>query len=308
MIKLTRMSTILSPLWCIAFALVVPAVPLVSAYSNRALPQKSLSFEARTHTAVDNEGSKPNFSSVEDIQKDLAAVPCKGNSERLKAVQTLFENLGAPSKDISIERRNGVKNIIVRKQGSSSELIVIGAHYDKVNDGCGAIDNWTGIVTIAHIYKTLKDVELKKTVLFVGFGREEEGLIGSREIVKAIDKSQLYQYCAMINIDSLGLGVPHVESSISSAKLLVRASVLARQLQMPFHQSSILTIDSDSSSFLARKIPAISILGLSSDWKRVLHTRNDQVASIDPINVFHGYRLALAVFGEVENSTCDAFR
>ncbi|HVQ40352.1 MAG TPA: M20/M25/M40 family metallo-hydrolase, partial [Pyrinomonadaceae bacterium] len=136
----------------------------------------------------------PAFSTHEEFRAEFDAVPCKGNSERLKAVQVLFERLGAPSSNISIEKTVNTKNIIIRKPGATSEIIVIGAHYDKVAYGCGAVDNWTGIVAIAHIYKTIKDLPLKKTVLFVGFGSEEEGLIGSGDMVKAIDKERLDDY------------------------------------------------------------------------------------------------------------------
>lgn len=257
---------------------------------------------------TDRPARKPNFSTPEEIKEDIDAVPCKGNSERLKAVKALFEKMGAPASDISIEKTKNTENIIIRKQGGSSELIVIGAHYDKVSAGCGAVDNWTGIVSIAHIYKTIKDYPLKKSVMFVGFGREEEGLIGSNDMVRAIDKDQIANYCAMINIDSLGLGIPQADNAISTEKLVTRAASLAKRMQMPFHQTFIFEGDSDSSSFRRRKIPAISIHGLSNEWRKVLHTHEDKVSKVNLMSVFMGYRLALALYGELENSPCDAFR
>lgn len=256
----------------------------------------------------EGQGRKPGFSTPEQIKEDIDEVPCKSNADRLKAVKTLFEKMGAPPSDISIEKLDNVDNIVVRKQGSTQELIVIGAHYDKVSHGCGAVDNWTGIVAIAHIYKTVKDFPLKKSVLFVGFGREEEGLIGSKAMAKAIDKNQLNQYCGMINIDSLGLGVAQAENGISSKKLVTRAADLAKRMNMPFQQGLIFEANSDSSSFLERKIPAISIHGLSNEWRQVLHTNNDRVSKVNTMSVFMGYRLGLALFGELENSACDAFR
>ena len=254
------------------------------------------------------QAGKATFSTPEQIEEDIKAVPCKSNAERLAGVKALFMKMGAPASDISVEKINNVENVVVRKQGSTPELIVVGAHYDKVSHGCGAVDNWTGIVAIAHLYRTIKDVPLKKSVLFVGFGREEEGLIGSREMVRAIDKEQLDRYCAMINIDSLGLGIPQAETAISSKKLVARAAELAKRMQMPFQQGTIREGDTDSSSFLARKIPAIALHGLSNEWQRVLHTHDDKVSKVNPMSVFMGYRLALGLFGEVENSTCDAFR
>ncbi len=251
---------------------------------------------------------KATFSTPEQMHEDIKAVPCKSNTERLAGVKALFTKMGAAASDISVEKLNNVENVVVRKPGSSDEVVVIGAHYDKVSHGCGAVDNWTGIVAIAHLYRTIKDVPLKKSVLFVAFGREEEGLIGSREMVRAIDKDQLGRYCAMINIDSLGLGIPQAETGISSKKLVARAADLAKRMQMPFQQGTIREGDTDSSSFLARKIPAIALHGLSNEWQKVLHSHDDKVSKVNQMSVFMGYRLALALFGEVENSACDAFR
>lgn len=272
--------------------------------------QISLTVQSTVNLQAQAEGqaSKPNFSTPEQIKEDVDAVPCKGNPERLKAVKALFEKMGAPSSDISIEKTARTENIVIRKPGSSPGMIVIGAHYDKVSHGCGAVDNWTGIVAIAHIYKTVKDLPLKKSVMFVGFGSEEKGLIGSRDMVGAIKKEELADYCAMINIDSLGLGIPQADTAMSSKKLVTRAADLAKRMKMPFHQSFTFDADSDSTAFRERKIPAISFHGLSNEWKRVLHTNNDIVTKVNPMSVYMGYRLALALFGELENSACDAFR
>jgi hypothetical protein len=281
---------------------------LASLAATRSSSQTSQAQPGSQQQQQPQQARKVTFSTPEQMQEDIKAVPCKSNSERLAGVKALFKKMGAADSDISIQKINDVENIIVRKQGSSPELVVVGAHYDKVSAGCGAVDNWTGIVTIAHIYRTVKDVSLKKSVLFVGFGREEEGLIGSWEMVKAINKDQLSQYCAMINIDSLGLGIPQAETAISSKKLVKRAEELAKRMEMPFQQGTIREGDTDSSSFLRRKIPAIALHGLSNQWQSVLHTNDDKVSKVNTMSVFMGYRLALGLFGEVENSACDAFR
>lgn len=131
------------------------------------------------------------LSQPEDFQTAFAAVPCK-NEERLPAVRELLLKMGASENDISIEKSKDVENIVLRKAGETEEKIILGAHYDFAGVGsCGAIDNWTGIVTIAHVFKTLKDAKLKKTILFVGFGKEEKGLIGSKAMAKQIKKEEL---------------------------------------------------------------------------------------------------------------------
>ncbi|HYE72449.1 MAG TPA: M28 family peptidase, partial [Blastocatellia bacterium] len=112
---------------------------------------------AKAQTAAISSGLK--MSPVEEFKAELESVPCD-NKARLNAVKALFEKMGAAAGDIEVEDSKGVANVIIRKPGASSETIIIGAHYDKVSAGCGAIDNWTGIVSIAHLYRTVKDLPL----------------------------------------------------------------------------------------------------------------------------------------------------
>lgn len=215
--------------------------------------------------------------------------------------------MGAPPAAITIEKFDKVENLILKLNGKSSETIVIGAHYDKVKNGCGAIDNWSGIVTIAHLYRSLKNLQLNKTLIFAAFGREEEGLLGSKAMVKQIDKAQLAQYCAMINIDSLGLGIPQVDTNISSKKLVLQTEELAKTMEMPFDKG-VIDGNSDSSSFIAKKIPALTIHGLANGYERLIHTENDKLNQVNPQSVYLGYRLVLALIYRLNDAACSASR
>ncbi len=251
--------------------------------------------------------SNISISTPEQIKAEFDSVPCK-NEERLNAAKALFEKLGAHPSNISIERYKNVENLVIRKLGASQENIVIGAHYDKVSEGCGAIDNWTGIVALAHLYKSLKDIPLKKTIIFVAFGNEEKGLAGSHAMVETINKDQVSQYCEMINMDSLGLAAPQVADNMSSKKLGAFTADLAKEMKIPFGHASIEGADADSSSFIGKKIPALTIHGLTNDWPSILHSRNDQSSKINPNSVYLGYRLVLALVVRLDNSSCGEYR
>ena len=251
---------------------------------------------------------KPTVSTSDEIKAEFAQVPCSKNEDRLAAVKTLFAKLGATESDTTVQKYKLAENLVVRKPGASAETIVIGAHYDKVPDGCGAIDNWTGIVAVAHIFSALKNVPMQKTLLFVAFGNEEKGLYGSHAMANAIEKDQVAQYCAMINIDSLGLSMPQVLDNTSSRKLTQVAEELAKEMKMPFAHASVTDADADSSSFIDRKIPALTIHGLNNDWASILHSSKDQAARINPTSVYLGYRLALALLLRTDSSACSAYR
>lgn len=256
---------------------------------------------------TDAQDSGIKLSSPEQIKEDFSTVPCE-DKQRLEAVKSLFERAGVPSSDVTIDKYKDVENVVLTKKGESSEKIVVGAHYDKVADGCGALDNWTGVVALSHLYRTLKDVPLKKTLIIVAFGKEEKGLIGSRAMTNAISKDQAAEYCAMINIDSLGLAPPQVADNMSSNKLGQFTEDLAKEIKMPFAHASIEGADSDSSSFIRKKIPAVTIHGMNNEWPKLLHSGNDQVSKVNPTSVYLGYRLVLAMVVRLDQSPCAAYK
>lgn len=249
----------------------------------------------------------PKISGVEQIGEDFASVPCE-DSARLAGVKSLFARAGVSDSDLVMEQHKGVENLVVVKKGATSEKIVIGAHYDKVAKGCGALDNWTGLVAISHLYQTLRDIPLKKTLVFVAFGKEEKGLVGSRAMATAISKEDATGYCAMINIDTLGLGPPQVADNMSSKKLERLAADLAKGMEIPFAHAMIRGADSDSSAFVARKIPALTIHGMNRNWPKLLHTDNDQATKVNATSVYLGYRLALAMIVKLDGMPCDAYK
>jgi Zn-dependent M28 family amino/carboxypeptidase len=247
------------------------------------------------------------LSTVEDFSSAVKAVPCK-NDDRERSAQSLFEAMGASTADISLDKYKTVENVVVRKPGSTDELLVIGAHYDKVSAGCGAVDNWTGIVLLAQLYRTLRAVKTKKTILFIAFGQEEKGLVGSRAMTDSIKKDQAPQYCAMVNFDSFGLAAPQAADNMSTWKLEKMVIDTAKELKISFQHANIPGADADSTPFVRRGIPAVTIHGLSNDWPRILHSDSDQVSKINPFSLYLAYRLGLAVILKLDSLPCDAFR
>jgi hypothetical protein len=246
-------------------------------------------------------------STQQQLAIDVELSPCK-NKERLNAVKSLFIKNGATEDEIAVEKFGGVENLIVRKKGKSADTIVVGAHYDKVTDGCGAIDNWTGIVALVHIYKSFKDYPNEKSMVFIAFGKEESGLEGSRALVKAIKNADVPSYCAMVNIDRLGMGGISIIDNVSSEPMCKLAVALAKRLELKIGRASLNNADTDSSSFVRKKIPAISITGIINGWEKVLHHDQDQVKQINMLGVYLGYWFALSLVDELQQLPCDAVR
>lgn len=287
--------------------LVVCAQPLGLAFFACVLVALSATSGHASRNYLAPQNYKVVFSTKEELAEDVALAPCK-DSERLNAVKALFLKMGAREDELTVEKLDGVENLVLLKKGKSPATIVIGAHYDKVAAGCGAIDNWTGIVTLAHIFKGFKDIPVEKNLVFVAFGKEEQGLLGSKAMVKAISKEEVNNYCAMVNIDSLGMTALEIMENTSSGPLTKRAVDIAKRIKAPLTPVTIAGADADSSSFVSKKIPAITISAISSEWRQVLHSDNDQVSKVNPVSLYIGYRVALALVGELHNLPCDASR
>lgn len=77
-------------------------------------------------------------------------------------------------------------NITGRKHGLSNEALtyIIDAHYDSVSNSPGADDNGSGVVGMLEIMDILAPLEFKKSLRFIGFDLEEQGLIGSTKYVE----------------------------------------------------------------------------------------------------------------------------
>ena len=105
-----------------------------------------------------------------------------------------------------------VVNVIGRLGDSTldGDVVIIGAHYDHIGvvDGqvCyGADDNASGVsalLTLAEALAPMKE-RLQRGVLFVSFGAEEAGLIGSRYYVEH-PVHPLEKTVAMVNMDCIG--------------------------------------------------------------------------------------------------------
>lgn len=245
--------------------------------------------------------------SEESIKADLQMDVCK-NDERLESVKKIFKKMGAAEDEIKTEKFDNVDNIVITKKGKTDEIVIVGAHYDKVADGCGAIDNWTGIVILANLYATLRDSQTDKTYIFVAFGKEEKGLIGSNAMARAIPKDKRFQYCAMINFDSFGFNYPQVLSNTSNSKMTKAAKDLAAEVKMPFSEASLEGVDADSSSFLDKDIPAITFHGLSNNWKEYLHSSKDKLENVNSQSVLVGYRFGALYLTKIGTTPCNAFR
>ena len=142
----------------------------------------------------------------ENIQTNLAGLP--------KAVAQLKVNL---TKKQTAEAYNVIGILEGTDAVLKSEAVVIGAHYDHLGKGGqgslavnsqeihhGADDNASGIAAMLELARQFAEVKNnKRTLIFIAFGGEEEGLIGSKAYVNN-PVFPLTKTVAMVNLDMVG--------------------------------------------------------------------------------------------------------
>jgi Peptidase family M28 len=68
------------------------------------------------------------------------------NKQREATLKQMFADVGCNDQHLSEQSVKGSKlpNIVCLLPGTSDKVILVGAHYDRVSDGDGVVDNWSG--------------------------------------------------------------------------------------------------------------------------------------------------------------------
>lgn len=91
----------------------------------------------------------------------------------------------------NISKKIKARNVIATLKGKSDEKVIIGGHLDSWDLATGAIDNGIGsfaVMDIARAFKALK-IKPERTIQFVLFMGEEQGLLGSKHFVTELKRT-----------------------------------------------------------------------------------------------------------------------
>jgi hypothetical protein len=92
----------------------------------------------------------------------------------------------------------------LRGYGDETQTYVIGAHYDTVEDTPGADDNASGVAGMLTLMQLLGQYDFDRSINFVAFDLEEEGMVGSEEYVNWGGISDYERIAGFINLDMIG--------------------------------------------------------------------------------------------------------
>ena len=155
-------------------------------------------FKSEGVAAVLRDSGKPhgllNMTGIGGEKFDIGAIPTAfitGEGYRM-----IYRMMKQGTVEVEIEMTNTlsdksveVYNTVAELRGSEKpdEVVMLGAHLDSWDLGTGSTDNGTGSMAVLEAARTLAKLNLKpkRTIRFVLFTGEEEGLVGSKEYVKA---------------------------------------------------------------------------------------------------------------------------
>lgn len=197
--------------------------------------------------------------------------------------------------DIDVAFRKGpipLYNVIAELPGSEKpdELVIVGGHLDSWDGATGATDNGTGVCTTLEAARilTAAGAKPKRTIRFMLWTGEEQGMLGSRAYVKA-HPGELPKISAVMVHD----GGTNYVSGIQALESMVPS--LEKALGPLFHLDEELTFrireggaqrfgtGSDHDSYLTAGVPGFHWLQAGrANYAFGHHTQNDTLDLVIP--------------------------
>ena len=237
--------------------------------------------------------------------------------ETLEWIVNKYEYYGYnPAIDTFKVGSNESYNIIIEKQGSDlNQWMIIGAHFDSVDESPGANDNGSGVITTLQIARIIKDLNPKIGVRIINFGAEEQGFIGSSHYVKNTLSSS-DSILLMLNLDQLGgtKGKDNskiyceqdddISPSSNNALSSLMTDTLSKIISIYTNLNPVIS-DAYSSDYVPFENEGMVITGLyqESDYSDHYHSSTDLVSNMDvdaTVEVIKGALAATLYFSRMD--------
>jgi Zn-dependent M28 family amino/carboxypeptidase len=234
------------------------------------------------------------------IQQRLELVS-RNVDQRRTTLESLFRQVGCATAEESVPHSRE-PNIICTLDPDNAGTIVVGGHFDFVNRGAGAVDDWSGVALLPSLYQSLKDRPLRHRFVFIAFSGEEEGLFGSKQYVRALSKEEKGATRAMINLECLGLTTPKVWRSRANPKLFAAYVQAAAAAHVPAEVMDVDKLgDDDSHPFLNAGIPVLTIHSVTNANVGLLHSPGDNLKAINQQDYYNTYRVAATFLADLDS-------
>ena len=182
------------------------------------------------------------------------------------------------------------QNVTGEARTDSDRAVILGAHYDTVENTQGASDNGSGISALLTVARHIAGRDYPFDVRIVLFGAEEFGLFGSRHHVRNMTYQEQDNAIAMLNFDSLGSG-SRLKTS-GDYDLTSEAIRIGREMGAPISLEGSGQRTSDHASFDEAGIPT---LFLSSSDISLINSPEDTIEHINPDLLGYAAEIGIAM-------------
>ena len=177
------------------------------------------------------------------------------------------------------------RNVVAEIEGGElpDEIVVVGAHLDSWDLGTGCLDNGVNVSLVIEVARGLiaSGARLRRTVRFVLFGGEEQGLVGSQAYVRR-HRGEFDSHVAVVVHD---MGVGRMEGySLGGRRDIERGLMRAMQPvagRGANAHSYEAFFGSDHFDFLLEGVPALVALQDTSEYVLTYHSSAD---TFDKVN------------------------
>lgn len=203
------------------------------------------------------------------------------------------------------------RNVIATIKGTElpDEKIIIGGHLDSWDLATGAIDNGIGsfaILDIARAFKANK-LQSKRTIQFVMFMGEEQGLLGSKHMVEeAVKSGSIANIKYMFNIDMGGnpIGV-NAGGKLNDTTFFknIGAEIAAIDTIYKNKFSNYSGLHSDHQPFMLEGVPILSVTSnLDRSIYRCYHADCDDFKLVNKEHITNTARFGTMVLYALANA------
>ena len=176
-------------------------------------------------------------------------------------------------------------NVVAELRGSElpNEVVILGAHLDSWELGTGALDNGCNAALVIDSLRAIKaaGVRPKRTIQFILFSGEEQGLFGSLAYVRT-HRNELDNVAAQVVLDE---GVGAIASFSTGGRSDVDAAL--NPLLMPFKpwKANVVTNDAtvgtDNYDFMIEGVPTILPNQVEANYLVNYHASSDTFDKVD---------------------------
>ena len=208
------------------------------------------------------------------------------------------------------EQNARTMNVIAMIEGSDlklkDEYVIVGAHLDHVGSQAdllfpGANDNASGSAAVLEIAKAFTNggLQPKRSIVFVLFASEEQGLNGAKHFVESWKKGY-DKVAAMINMDCIGYGDSiQVGNGLSAPNLWEVANQIDETSFNSMVDRTWKGGGADATPFHEKGVPCLYFVTTNSYDH--LHLPSDKVETLNPVLYEKAVKLAHLTVMEIAN-------